>query len=134
MHLMRTLLFPFAHRTAKVFSLSELMIRSYDQALDGIDATDPRDSAPQPLPRESWASSGLQSFYRRSLYRCYGRNDLFRLVEHPCLLPVTSEQGYPITLSFSFGSEQFALYRPTTDDNAIRKGWHMPPKMAGVGT
>jgi len=25
---------------------------------------------------------------------------------------------------------QVASYRLTTDDNALRKGWHMPPKMA----
>jgi hypothetical protein len=28
------------------------------------------------------------------------------------------------------GSILAALYRLTTDDNALQKGWHMPPKMA----
>jgi hypothetical protein len=27
-----------------------------------------------------------------------------------------------------------ALYRLTTDDNGLRKGWHMPPKTTGVVT
>jgi hypothetical protein len=30
------------------------------------------------------------------------------------------------------GSTPAAIYRPTTDDNALRKWWHMPLKTAGV--
>jgi hypothetical protein len=29
----------------------------------------------------------------------------------------------------SQGLTEFALYRLTTDDNALRKGWRMPPKI-----
>jgi hypothetical protein len=29
---------------------------------------------------------------------------------------------------------EFALYRRTTDDNALRKGRHLPPKTTGVVT
>jgi hypothetical protein len=32
------------------------------------------------------------------------------------------------------GLTRAALYRLTTDDNALRKGWHMPPKLAAECT
>jgi hypothetical protein len=33
-----------------------------------------------------------------------------------------------------FGSIHVELYRFNLDDNALRKGWHMPLKMAGLVT
>jgi len=39
-----------------------------------------------------------------------------------------------LTDSTMFGLIPVALYRPTTDDNALRKGRHMPPKTTGIVT
>ncbi|KAF2787247.1 hypothetical protein K505DRAFT_130385 [Melanomma pulvis-pyrius CBS 109.77] len=40
----------------------------------------------------------------------------------------------PRMASSTAGSIPAALHRLTTDDNALRKGWHMPPKMAAERT
>jgi len=42
----------------------------------------------------------------------------------------SAENRRGVTACNTFGWTHVALYRLTTDDNALRKGWHMPPKMA----
>jgi hypothetical protein len=50
------------------------------------------------------------------------------------MLKSVSAEKEQLTMVFStFGLTHAAIYRLTTDDNALRKGWHMPLKTAGFG-